>query len=66
MENLSQKVCADCNNLDECVKTAVCHPGTQIKCIHFGYIRKASDDYMTMLKNEFDKFMKKLIGMEEN
>lgn len=44
MENLSQKACSQCKNLEQCVKTAVLRPKSEIRCIHFGYIKKVVED----------------------
>lgn len=45
MENLSQAACSQCKELEKCVTTAVCNPEQQIRCIHFGYIKKVTEDY---------------------
>ena len=45
MENFSQKACSQCKSLETCVTTAVLHPGSEIRCIHFGYIKKVVEDY---------------------
>ena len=46
MEINSQEVCSQCKDLEKCVTTAVIHPKSEIRCIHFGYIKKVSEDYM--------------------
>ncbi len=46
MVNLSQEACSQCKDLEKCVTTAVLHPKLEIKCIHFGYIKKVVEDYI--------------------
>jgi hypothetical protein len=58
----SQKVCSQCESLEKCVTTAVCNPELQIKCIHFGYIKKVTEDYTN---NEIIKIAKSLITYPE-
>lgn len=65
MEINSQKVCSKCDNLEQCVTAAVLRNETQIKCIHFGYVKKVSDDYIDKFKDEIIKIRNELIGYEE-
>lgn len=46
MEINSQEVCSQCKDLEKCVTTAVIHPKSEIRCIHFRYIKKVTEDYM--------------------
>ena len=62
MEINSQEVCSQCKDLEECVTTAVCNPELEIKCIHFGYIKKVSEDY---INNAIIKIAKSLITYPE-
>lgn len=61
----SQKVCSQCKDLEKCVTTAVLNPRIQIKCIHFGYINKASEDYMKKVQDEIIKIKNELITYPE-
>lgn len=70
MELISQQVCANCQELEKCINTAVYHSNSQIRCVNFGYVKDYVDDVMLHIsnefKNEFNKFMNHLIGSEEN
>lgn len=66
MEINSQEACSQCKDLKKCVTTAVIHPGMQIRCIHFGYINKASEDYMKKVQDEIIKIKNSLITYKEN
>jgi hypothetical protein len=65
MEINSQEVCSQCKDLERCVTTAVFNPRTQIRCIHFGYINKASEDYMKKVQDEIIKIKNSLITYPE-
>lgn len=62
METNSQEVCSQCKDLEKCVTTAVLHPGSKIRCIHFGYIEKVTEDYTN---NVIMKIAKELITYPE-
>jgi hypothetical protein len=62
MEINSQEVCYQCKNLEECVTTALLRPKLEIRCIHFGYIKKVTEDY---INNEIMKIAKSLITYPE-
>ena len=66
MELNSQQVCSQCKNLEECVKTAVLSSELVIKCVHFGYVKKVSDNYMARVEDEIIKIRNELIGIEED
>lgn len=58
----SQKVCSQCKDLEKCVTTAVIHPKSEIRCVHFGYIKKVTEDYIS---NSIMKIAKSLITYPE-
>ena len=62
MEINSQKVCSQCKDLERCVTTAVLNPKSEIRCIHFGYIKKVTEDYTN---NSIIKIAKSLITCPE-
>lgn len=64
MEINSQQVCAKCESLERCVTTAVFNTEAQIRCIHFGYVKKVADNYMDKFKDEIIKIKNELIGYE--
>ena len=66
MEINSQQVCSQCESLERCVTTAVLNTELQIRCIHFGYVKKVSDDYMARFEDEIIKIRNELVGIEEN
>ena len=66
MEINSQQVCTKCESLERCVTTAVLNSEVQIRCIHFGYVKKVSDDYMKKFEDEIIKIRNELIGYKEN
>lgn len=60
--NLSQEACSQCKDLEKCVTTAVIHPKSEIRCIHFGYIKKVTED---CINNAIMKIAKSLITYPE-
>lgn len=66
MEINSQQVCSKCESLERCVTTAVLNSEVQIRCVHFGYVKKVSDDYIDRFKDEIIKIRNELIDYEEN
>jgi hypothetical protein len=62
MEINSQEVCSQCKDLEKCVTTAVIQPKSEIRCVHFGYIKKVTEDYIS---NVIMKIAKELITYPE-
>lgn len=62
MEINSQEVCSQCKDLERCVTTAVLNPRLKIRCIHFGYIEKVTEDY---INNAIMKIANELITYPE-
>jgi hypothetical protein len=62
MEINSQEVCSQCKDLEKCVTTAVIQPKSEIRCVHFGYIKKVTEDHIS---NSIIKIAKSLITYPE-
>ena len=57
MEIISQQACEKCTCLDKCVDTAMYHPEKQIRCVHFGYVKRQMDEFINELINIPEEYL---------
>ena len=49
MEIISQQACEKCACLGKCVDAAMYHPEWQVRCVHFGYVKRQMDELINEL-----------------
>ena len=57
MEIISQQACEKCACLGKCVDAAMYHPEWQVRCVHFGYIKKQMNELTNELENGLANYL---------
>ena len=57
MEIISQQACEKCACLGKCVDAATYHPEWQVRCVHFGYIKKQMNELTSELENGLANYL---------
>lgn len=65
MDIISEQACEKCISLGKCIDTAMYKPEQQIRCVHFGYVKKQVNGLVDTMRTQFEEYMAYLIGNKE-